>query len=220
MEEIMKNITEEALKSQEQADDQPAQPVEGQVQGANASLANVSKADAQRLAEACDALGVVYTIQPALTKDTKGEDIIVYNCTLLDVTDHQLDVIARKTNIMQWRDGITAVAQKVGNFAEDVGDFALNGAAAPAIISVANCASKVAPVAVKAGITVGVGVGTAAVHAGAEILTTAIQAGTRAYEDLSNDDSVKLCSQELKGLWSNVTGKLFGSTGSTKFSRC
>ena len=218
MAEEMRNITEEAQAIDTQ--EVPVEEVTGVVDNGNASLNGLSKAEAQRLIESCRSIGVEVQVTKQPSEDKDGNDIVVYNCTLLQVTDHQLDVIARKTNIATWRDNISTAANKVGNFAEDVGDFALNGALVPTAVSVANCAGKVAPVVAKAAITTGIGVGTAAIHAGAEILTTTIQSGTKAYHELSNDDSIKQAGKELKGLWSNVTSKLFGSTGNTKFTRC
>ena len=217
------NITEEAVNAAENIQEtvevgplnQVVEPLK------NARMELTSKRDVERLQEAASSAGVTMKITKEV-KESNGNDVIVYNCTLIEPTDHQLDVISRKVNIATWRDGITDVATKVTNFTSDVADFAVNGALAPTVVSVANCAGTVAPVAAKAAISIGFGVGTAAAHAGAEVLTTAIQSGTMAYNQLSNDESIKQCGRELKGLWAGVTSKLFGSQkeGTSKFARC
>lgn len=114
----------------------------------------------------------------------------------------QLAVLQRKINVNNWSQMTIHVADSVTNFATDVADYALNGALAPCVGSVAN-----------AGLTTARVVGTAGVKAGAMVATSLIRNTRAAATEIYNSREIAECGAELKGLWSDISGHLFGSSG-------
>ena len=132
-----------------------------------------------------------------------------YNATKSGVTiqitgldERQIAILQRKVNVNSWSSMTCALANNVTNFATDVADYALNGALAPVVGSVAN-----------AGITTARVVGTAGVKAGAMVATSLIRNGRAAATEIYHSREIAECGAELKGLWSDISGHLFGSSG-------
>jgi hypothetical protein len=132
-----------------------------------------------------------------------------YNASKNDITiritgldERQIAVLQRKVNVNTWSSMTCNLANSVTNFATDVADYALNGALAPVVGSVAN-----------AGITTARVVGTAGVKAGAMVATSLIRNGRAAATEIYHSREIAECGNELKGLWSDISGHLFGSSG-------
>lgn len=135
--------------------------------------------------------------------DADGKSI-----TLTGVDDREMDIIQRKTRIAGWSKRTITVANAITNFTTDITDYALNGALAPAVGSVAN-----------AGLTVTRVAGTAVVKAGAMTLASTIRNGRLAATEIRHSKEVADCWDELKKCGSDIAAVLFGSdTGSDKSS--
>jgi hypothetical protein len=137
------------------------------------------------------------------------QDNYDYNATKSGVTiqltgldERQIAILQRKVNVNTWSSMTCNLANNVTNFATDVADYALNGALAPVVGSVAN-----------AGITTARVVGTAGVKAGAMVATSLIRNGRAAATEIYHSREIAECGNELKGLWSDISGHLFGASG-------
>lgn len=124
--------------------------------------------------------------------------------TINDINNEQLALLQRKINIATWSSRTIMVANAVTNFATDVADYALNGAVAPTAVAVTNAA-----------LTTGRVVGTAAVKVGAGVVTSLARNTRAAAVELSNSKEIKECGTELRACWEGISGKLFGSSGTS-----
>lgn len=178
----------------------------GDIESNGAAVDCSSRKEANDIAEIADTMG----LETKILKENKKDGNTTFTVTVISATDRELDVLARKCNIRQWSSNVIGAANKVTNFMTDVADFALNGALAPSAVAVTRAAGRTVAVAGRAGAVIAAGVA-----------TTVIQNGREVYKELSNDPTIKECGSELKGLWSDVSGKLFGSTGTSagKFRR-
>lgn len=119
---------------------------------------------------------------------------------LMGVEDRDLALLQRKVNIRSWSQKTVAVANAVTNFAEDVADYALNGAVAPCIGAVSNAA-----------LTTGRVVGTATIKAGAMVLASTIRNGRAAATEIRHSKEVSNAWSEVKGLGSDIANAIFGT---------
>lgn len=124
--------------------------------------------------------------------------------TISDVTQADIELLQRKINIATWSNRTILVANAITNFATDVADYALNGAVAPTAVAVTNAA-----------LTTGRVVGTAAVKVGAGVVTSLAHNTRAAAVELSNSKEIKKCGTELRACWEGISGKLFGSSGTS-----
>lgn len=124
--------------------------------------------------------------------------------TISDVTQADIELLQRKINIATWSNRTILVANAITNFATDVADYALNGAVAPTAVAVTNAA-----------LTTGRVVGTAAVKVGAGVVTSLARNTRAAAVELSNSKEIKECGTELRACWEGISGKLFGSSGTS-----
>ena len=154
-----------------------------------------SKAEARRVEDMAETLDIDCSID----KTTNG-----YLVTLKSVNKEQLSILQRKLNIQKWSIATINVAQTVTHFVEDVADYALNGAIAPAAVSVADAA-----------FTTGRVVGTAAVRIGAGTLATTVKNGRQMYKDLANASEIKDCGREFGQLFSDISTKLTGTSSNS-----
>lgn len=188
-EEVFETVDGEVLQGQEQK--QGGQKPAGV--GFRKSFENTE--EAQVVIETLEALGYGDNYEFQTTK--KGT---VVEITGLD--SRQLAILQRKINVNNWSKMTCHVANSVTNFATDIADYALNGALAPCVGSVAN-----------AGLTTARVVGTAGVKAGAMVATSLIRNTRAAATEIYNSREIAECGAELKGLWSDISGHLFGSSG-------
>ena len=135
-----------------------------------------------------EAILVLDTMDEMGWSDRYQFDATSKTMTLVNMSDKDMNLLQRKTNIRQWSSRTIAVANAVTNFAEDVADYALNGALAPTVGAVSNAA-----------LTTGRVVGTAAVKASAMVVASTPRTGS---PDAWN---------EVKGLGSDIASAIFGS---------
>lgn len=128
--------------------------------------------------------------------------------TLSNITEDELNVIERKINISNWSVATIEIAHKVSNFATDVADYALNGALAPTAVAVAD-----------ATLTAGRVVGTAAIKAAAGITASALINGQAAVKEVWNSSEIKECGTQLKNVWNGISGKIFGKSASSSWTK-
>lgn len=178
----------------------------GDVESSAVAVDCNTRKEANDIVDIADSMG----LDTEIKKTTAANGGCIFTVVVVEATDRQLDTLARKCNIRQWSSNVIGAANKVTNFMTDVADFALNGALAPSAVAVTRAAGRTAAVAGRAGIVIAAGVA-----------TTVIQNGREVYKELSHDPTIQECGLELKGLWGDVSGKLFGSTGSSssKFRR-
>lgn len=192
----MSNIYEEAEKAFEE-------PIEGEViqeqekkpAGVGFRKSFKNPAEAQIVIDTLESLGYGENYDFHTTKAGTTVEIVGLDA-------RQLAVLQRKINVNSWSQMTCHVADSVTNFATDVADYALNGALAPCVGSVAN-----------AGLTTARVVGTAGVKAGAMVATSLIRNTRAAATEIYNSREIHECGAELKGLWSDISGHLFGSSG-------
>lgn len=196
IEDNMKNIT----PNQEEASDMNVKETIETDENGNLSVeSNVFAKEFENPAEAIqttrllDQLGMTDKYEMQMKG---GKAFIV----LQGIDSHDLDVLQRKIRINAWSSRTIAVADTVTGFATDVADYALNGAVAPVVGSVAN-----------AGITTARVVGTATVKAGAMVATSALKNGRRAVNEIRHSDEVQQCWAEVKKCGQDLASLLFGS---------
>lgn len=147
-----------------------------------------------------EAILVLDTMDEMGWSDRYQFDAASKTMTLVNMSDKDMNLLQRKTNIRQWSSRTIAVANAVTNFAEDVADYALNGALAPTVGAVSNAA-----------LTTGRVVGTAAVKASAMVLASTIRNGRQAATEIRHSKEVADAWNEVKGLGSDIASAIFGS---------
>ena len=187
-EEEKKNENEEEVKMATTTIDNATQKVISEVHTATKTCA--SKDEADTICNIADTLEIDYS---QAKRDGK---IIV---TLENIDERQLDALKRKVNIKNWSVATMKVADGITNFMTDVADYALNGAVAPAAVSVANAA-----------LTTGRVVGTAGVKVFAGTTASLFRNGRMACREISNSSEIHDCCTEVSKCWSDVSNKLFG----------
>lgn len=154
-----------------------------------------NKKEAQIVIDTLDSLGMGENYECRIAK---GSVVI----ELTGLNERQLNILQRRINVNTWSRRTVQVANAVTNFVSDVADYTLNGALAPCAGSVAN-----------AGITTARVVGTAGIKAGAMVATSLVRNGRAMATEIYNSPEIGECVAELKGCWSDISGHLFGSSG-------
>lgn len=203
IEENMKNITpnQENQENQEEnkMNTQATETIETDQNGNVRVEPNVfqkefdNPAEAMQVVEALDQLG--YGDNYALSMNKQKAVVI-----LKGLDAKKMDTLQRKIRINNWSSRTVAIADTVTNFATDIANYALNGALAPAVGSVAN-----------AGITTARVVGTATIKAGAMVATSALKNGRLAAYEIRHSKEVSDCWTEVKKCGQDIASVLFGS---------
>lgn len=147
-----------------------------------------------------EALLVMDTLDELGLSENYKFDAGTKTMVLTGVEDKDLALLQRKVNIRSWSQKTVAVANAVTAFAEDVADYALNGAIAPTIGAVSNAA-----------LTTGRVVGTATVKAGAMVLASTIRNGRAAATEIRHSKEVSDAWSEVKGLGTDIANAIFGT---------
>ena len=150
-----------------------------------------------------EALTVMDTLDELGMEQNYTFDLASKTLTLTGVEDKDLTLLERKVKIRTWSNRTVAVANCVTNFAEDVADYALNGAVAPCVGAVSNAA-----------LTTGRVVGTAAVKASAMVIASTIRNGRAAATEIRHSKEVADAWAEVKGLGSDIADAIFGGGSS------
>lgn len=146
-----------------------------------------------------DAMMVLDTLDEMGWQDRYQFDANTKTLTLVNVSDRDMNILQRKTNIRNWSQKTIGVANAVTDFASDIADYTLNGAVAPTIGAVSNAA-----------LTTGRVVGTAAVKASAIVLASTIRNGRQAVTEIKNSKEVNDAWGEVKALGSDIASAIFG----------
>lgn len=170
--------------------------------------ASVSAQEATILMEVLGSLGkqmgTDYRVQTDAKDPTKME------VTVFNTDPQEMNLIQRKTNIRSWSKKMIQVSGAVTNFVTDVADYTLNAAVAPAAVATANAALTTTRV-----------VASAATKMGAGVLASTIRNARAMGTEIYHSPEIRDCGRELSGMWSDISGKIFGGTNlNGKWTAC